>query len=113
MSDEKKKKIESALDKMEAESLQRAQENRKFRVIEKHQIKKEVEENIKIKTHQVVEQKDLRAYEFRSKTTVFVLSSIGCLIFVWNLSQDQRTTLIEYGIYITLVAGIIAAKSKR
>jgi hypothetical protein len=113
MNDEKKKNIGSALDKMEVESLQRAQENRKFRVIEKNQIKREVEEKIKIKTHQEVEQKDLKAYEFRSNTTVFVLSSIGCMIFVWNLSKDQRTTLIEYGIYFTLVAGIVAAKSKR
>lgn len=79
----------------------------------KNQIKKEVEQKIKIQTHQEVEQKVLKAYEFRSNTTVFVLSSIGSMIFVWNLSQDQRTTLIEYGIYITLVAGIIAAKSKR
>jgi hypothetical protein len=112
MTEKKKKVILSAIDKMEAESLLRSQENRKTRVIEKHVIKKEIQEVEMTKAELAQEQEDLKAYDRRTNTIVYSLGSIICMMVVWNLNSDQRTTLIEYLVYFVLVAGIIAAKKK-
>lgn len=112
MSEEKKKSISSALDKMEAESAVRAGISRKVRIQEKHSIKKEIEQDKNQQTEREIEIRELKQYEFRSLTTQIILGLLISIIVVWNLSRNQRTTLIETSIIIVLCCGIVAAKKK-
>lgn len=112
MSEDKKKNLTSALDKMEAESAVRAQEGRKIRIQDKHH-RKEIESEKKIKAEQETEETEIKKFEFRSTTTQIGLGLITSFIMAWNLSTDQRTSLIEIGIIIILCCGMIAAKKNR
>jgi hypothetical protein len=111
---ENKNDIKAALQRMESEAALLQEKKKKIEArIQKHIPKRETKSRDELVNEKTLKVQTQELSELKSQTIFYLLLFITLSFFVYGLTREARTTLIEYIIYLTLISGMVAARIKR